>query len=36
MNVKMVLPEDFDMSSQVERLAAKVSVKYPDVVVEAK
>lgn len=35
MNVKMVLPEDFDMSSQVERLAAKVSVKYPDVVVEA-
>lgn len=35
MNVKMVLPEDFDMSSQVERLAAKVSAKYPDVVVEA-
>ena len=31
MNVKMVLPEDFDMSSQVERLAAKVSAKYPDV-----
>lgn len=31
MNVKMVLPEDFDMSSQVERLAAKVSVKYPEV-----
>ena len=35
MNVKMVLPEDFDMSSQVDRLAAKVSAKYPDVVVEA-
>jgi len=35
MNVKMVLPEDFDMSSQVARLAAKVSAKYPDVVVEA-
>jgi len=35
MNVKMVLPEDFDMSSQVERLAAKVSAKYPEVVVEA-
>ena len=31
LNVKMVLPEDFDMSSQVERLAAKVSVKYPEV-----
>ena len=31
MNVKMVLPEDFDMSSQVERLAAKVSVKYQEV-----
>lgn len=31
MNVKMVLPEDFEMSSQVERLAAKVSVKYPEV-----
>ena len=35
MNVKMVLPEDFDMSAQVARLAAKVSVKYPDLVVEA-
>jgi hypothetical protein len=36
MNVKMVLPEDFDMSAQVARLAAKVSIKYPEVVVEAK
>jgi hypothetical protein len=35
MNVKMVLPEDFDMSAQVARLAAKVSAKYPDLVVEA-
>lgn len=31
MNVKMILPEDFDLAEQVERLSAKVSLKYPDV-----